>query len=209
MARIKRVPRGRPLIDVFLNIPYDWRFERLYLAYVAGVSAFGLIPHATLEIPGSERRLDRILSLLRSCSFSLHDLSRVELDRKVPVTPRFNMPFELGLAVALDKSGARRHQWLVFEAVVHRVSKSLSDLGGTEVYVHDGTIPGVFRELCNAFVRRGRQPTVPQMTRIYRDVRKSLPGILQRSGAKDPYQARAFQDICYVARASADRDMAT
>src|SRR5450755_54740 len=46
--------------SVFLNLPYDARFRSLFLAYVAGTSAFGLIPRATLEIPGSARRLDRI-----------------------------------------------------------------------------------------------------------------------------------------------------
>src|SRR5271169_1377497 len=81
---------------VFLNIPYDKKFEPLYLAFIAGLSGFGLIPQAVLQIPESERRLDRIFSLIRRCKISFHDLSRVELDRKPPPTPRFNMPFELG-----------------------------------------------------------------------------------------------------------------
>src|SRR3990172_8733861 len=80
---------------VFLNIPYDEKFEPLYLAFIAGLCGFGLIPVAVLEIPESERRLDRIFSLIRRCKISFHDLSRVELDRKRPPTPRFNMPFEL------------------------------------------------------------------------------------------------------------------
>jgi hypothetical protein len=50
--------------SVFLNIPYDSAFENLYLAYIAGVSSFGLKPRAALEIPSSERRLDRILELI-------------------------------------------------------------------------------------------------------------------------------------------------
>ena len=41
---------------VFLNIPYDEDFEPLYLAFIAGLSGFGLIPHAVLEIPTNERR---------------------------------------------------------------------------------------------------------------------------------------------------------
>ena len=69
---------------------------------MAGLSALGLFPRATLEIPGGERRLDRIFDLIQTCASSLHDLSRVELDQKRPITPRFNMPFELGLAVAWD-----------------------------------------------------------------------------------------------------------
>jgi hypothetical protein len=64
---------------VFLNIPYDQAFENLYLAYIAGLSAFGLIPRATLEIPTSQRRLERILKLIRECAYSIHDLSRVHM----------------------------------------------------------------------------------------------------------------------------------
>jgi hypothetical protein len=89
----------------FLNVPYDSKFENLYLAFIAGLCGFGLIPHATLEIAGSQRRLDRIVSLIRRCEFSFHDLSRVELDPIAPRTARFNMPFELGLAMAIKSQG--------------------------------------------------------------------------------------------------------
>ena len=102
----------RPRIEpksVFLNIPYDTAFQRLYLAYIAGLSAFGLTPRATLEIPGGERRLDRIFELIQSCRYSIHDLSRVQLDRRPPVTPRFNMPFEFGLVTAWTKLFPQAH----------------------------------------------------------------------------------------------------
>ena len=92
--------RRRERYSAFLNIPYDSAFENLYLAYIAGLSAFGLIPRATVEIPTSQRRLERILNLIQECAYSIHDLSRVQLDVKAPRVPRFNMPFELGLAVA-------------------------------------------------------------------------------------------------------------
>jgi hypothetical protein len=44
----------------FLNVPYDRRYQRLYLAFIAGLSAFGLAPRVTIELGGSQRRLDRI-----------------------------------------------------------------------------------------------------------------------------------------------------
>ena len=131
--------------DVFLNIPYDHRFENLYLAYITGLNCFGLVPRATLEIPGGARRLDRIWELLKGCPYSLHDLSRVQLDRTPPCTPRFNMPFELGLALAWERISSPKHHWFVFETAKHRVSKSLSDLGGTDVYIHGRVIAGITR----------------------------------------------------------------
>ena len=186
---------------VFLNIPYDDAFENLLLAYIAGISAFGFTPRATLEIPFSRRRLERIKTLISASQYSIHDLSRVQLDRAAPRTPRFNMPFELGLTVGISRAN---HAWIVCETRRHRVKKSLSDLDGTDVYVHDGTVRGVLRELCNAFVRTRRQPTVKQMLQIYRILRSRFAGILHAAGASDPYNARVFRDLCVLASAAAD-----
>ncbi len=183
--------------EVFLNIPYDPQFSRLYSAYIAGLSAMSLVPRATLEISGN-RRLDRIVSLLESCAYSIHDLSRVQLDRKAPRTPRFNMPFELGLAVAWSHVHPG-HRWYVFEAAERRLAKSLSDLDGTDPYIHGGTVSGVMREVCNAFLSPGEKPTVPQMMRMYRELRRNSQRILQDAGAHSIFTARVFSDLCLAA----------
>jgi hypothetical protein len=191
---------------VFLNIPYDRPFSPLFLAYIAGIRAFGLVPRATLEIPGSARRLDRIIALIKSCRYSVHDLSRVELDPTLPPTPRFNMPFELGLAVALDASlSPKRHTWYVFETAPWRIQKSLSDLNGTDAYVHGGTVDGVLRELAKAFVRIKKQPTVGRMQSIYEKILEALPKFLADAGSEDPFQARVFQDLSIYAAVIADQ----
>src|SRR5260370_36746802 len=101
--------------EVLLNIPYDKKFERLFLAYIAGISAYGMVPRATLEITDSSRRLEKILKLERSCTYSVHDLSRVQLDPDKPRVPRFNMPFELGLCVAdANRKYNQKPNWFVF-----------------------------------------------------------------------------------------------
>ncbi len=190
--------------SVFLNIPYDPPFKNLYLAYIAGVSAFGLKPRAALEITTSTRRLERILARIQECEYSVHDLSRVELDRTAPSTPRFNMPFELGLTVSLEKFKIRGHQWVVFESMKFRLKKSLTDLDGTDPYIHDGTIRGLFRELGNAFVRNQNQPSVEEMMKVYRTLRVNSKNILRRAGAKDPFNASVFRDLGVLASATAD-----
>ena len=83
---------------VFLNAPYDKEFEPLFLAYIVGVLGFGLIPRAALEIGGAGNRIDRIVGMIKGCGLSIHDLSRVQLSSRPPHLPRFNMPFELGMA---------------------------------------------------------------------------------------------------------------
>ncbi len=80
-------PAGLPLArdkSVFLNVPYDPAFEKLFLAYIAAISAYGFNPRATLEIPFGERRPDRILALISRLQHSIHDLSGVQPDRKAP-----------------------------------------------------------------------------------------------------------------------------
>jgi hypothetical protein len=197
------VPKQRPRANVFLNLPYDPQFEHLFLSYICAIHAYGMDPRVTLEIPGGARRLDRIFGLIQSCEYSVHDMSHVQLDRAKPRTPRFNMPFELGLAVAWEMMGSGRHMWFVMEAMNYRLTKSLSDLNGTDPYIHGGTVDGVFREMGNALVRKGRQPSVVQMWSIYREVRGKIPAILKRCGTPSVFQARVFEEISFAANVAA------
>ena len=208
MTRPARKPPKRNASPeaVFLNIPYDDRFKNLLLAYIAGICAFGFSPRATLEIPFGKRRLERIRTLIESSQYSIHDLSRVLLDRTAPRTPRFNMPFELGLTLGINDP---QHSWIVCESKPHRIKKSLSDLDGTDAYIHEGTVRGVFRELCNAFVRIRRQPTVAEMMTIYRILRANFRSILRAAGQKNAFNARVFRDLCVLASAAADRIVRT
>ncbi len=200
--------RTRRETAAFLNVPYDDSFRDLFLAYVAGLTAFGLTPRATLEIPGGERRLERIVQLIADCRYSFHDLSRVELDTRRPPTPRFNMPFELGLTVSWERFSPEPHTWFVLEIRNRRVAKSLSDLAGTDVYIHDGKPYGVFRELGNALVRADAQPSAETFKFLYRALRRNVPDLLGRIGARSLFEARALKELVVAARALAARRVA-
>jgi hypothetical protein len=201
------VPKSQSaLVEVFLNVPYDKKFEKLFLAYICGTASLGLTPRTTLEIRKSSDRLDKLLNLIRSCQYSIHDLSRVQLDQSAPRTPRFNMPFELGLAVAWSRiSKNDEHQWFVCESVNHRLQKSLSDLNGVDPKIHGGRVGDVFVELRNMFTRPGRQPSVQQMWAIYREVRRRLSSILRQAGANSLYNFSVFRELYLTARASTDK----
>src|SRR6266581_9443556 len=94
---------------------FIWRLSR-------GYAGLGCVPVRWSRFPARpQRRLERIRELLTRCRFSFHDLSRVELSNG---TPRFNMPFELGLAV--ETSHRQEHQWFVLEARPFRLQRSLS-----------------------------------------------------------------------------------
>jgi hypothetical protein len=183
----------------FLNIPYDQQFRKLYLAYIVGLTALGFVPRATLGVPKDARRLERIFSLIQGCRYSVHDLSRIQLDRKAPRAPRFNMPFELGLAVAWTNLNPRSHSWVGCDSVPHRPLKSLSDLNGTDFHIHGGTVKGLLGALCNAFVSRGERPTVPRMFRAYLRLREASAALQADAGAPDLFQARVFADLVVAA----------
>jgi hypothetical protein len=192
----------RPQVEqdsVFLNVPYDDAFKDAFVSYLCGLVALGLTPRATLAIPGGVTRLDRIFELIQSCRYSLHDLSRVELDLSDPPTPRFNMPMELGMTVAWAKLYPKRHTWFIFETRVRRTQKSISDLSGTDCNIHGGTVEGVMRELCNAFVRRSDRAMVPQMLALNEAVKIGLPSLMRSTGAASLFEARIFEDIVTLA----------
>jgi hypothetical protein len=61
--------------------------------------------------------LDKICRIIRECPYSVHDISRTELDAGSGL-PRFNMPFELGLVLGAKRFGGRalgRKKTLIFD----------------------------------------------------------------------------------------------
>jgi len=153
-----------------------------------------LLPRATLEIPGPTRRLDRILELIAACRYSFHDLSRVQLSRTG--APRFNMPFEAGLAVAIARSRPD-HQWFLLEARAHRIQKTLSDLSGTDPYIHRNSPRQLLVALTDALVRVARQPTLDELDEVFQLLRTEANAIQRSHGTL--FGARAFRDLVVVA----------
>jgi hypothetical protein len=188
---------------VFLNIPYDEEFRSLYIAYIVGLYLLGLVPHIAAEIPGGERRLNRIFALIKSCRYSIHDLSRVELSTPPPAAPRFNMPLELGMTITWANLYPSRHTWFVWESERYRLQRSASDLNGTDPYVHNGTAEGVLRELRNAF-QRDRTPSVPKMLTVYNFFNNNLDAILHNNGTHNPYDRSVFTELCWLSKNFAD-----
>ncbi|MGA7414967.1 MAG: hypothetical protein WBW33_31145 [Bryobacteraceae bacterium] len=111
------------------------------------------------------------------------------------------MPFELGLVLGwLQTNRKSSHTWFLFESVKRRISKSLSDLDGTDPYIHDEKPKGVLRELGNALVRNADQPTMAQMYLVYRRIKIASPLIMKNAGAKSLFEARVFRQLVVLAR---------
>jgi nitroreductase len=114
------------------------------------------------------------------------------------------MPFELGLAVAREKSNPTKHTWFVLESKAYRIQKSLSDLNGTDPQIHGGQVSGVMRELSNIFRRPANQPTVPEMMSTFNAISRRWAKILAEAGTTSLFEAKAFQDLCYEAKVAAE-----
>lgn len=197
-------------LNVFINIPFDSQYEPLYIALIVGLVGIGLIPRSSLEVPivtrGGRRprgRLRRIFELLRSCEFSLHDLSRVQLSSSAPRCPRFNMPFEAGLAVALSWSG-NKNRWYILEARDYRLQKSLSDLNGHDPFIHGGSVQGVLVALTDIFPGQRHQPDPTQLLSLYRRVRKASAK-LKRSYRNNLFGPSCFRQLIAISQLMARR----
>lgn len=186
----------------FINLPYAKRYEKVYLAFIAGVAGYGLVPTAAVRDPASNYQLDRILGLITAAQYSFHDLSWMSLDRTAPRTPHLNMAFELGLAIALSRRPKVKHEWFVFDTVPHRMDKALSDLGGIPPRIHDMSPQSVLRNLMSALARQRHQPTLANLLAIYADVEKMARQI-KRDYSNDLFDTRPFADLAYVATETA------
>lgn len=190
----------------FINVPYSKRYERVYLAFIAGVSAYGLVPTAAVRDPSSRFQLERIYDLISAAQYSFHDLSFMSLDRRTPRTPRLNMAFELGLAVAISRTAGANHQWFVFDTVPYRLDKALSDLGGIRPRIHDRSPESVLRALMNVLGRLTDRPTFSDLLNVYREVEKGARRI-KRNYSLDLFDTKPFAELIFIASETAERSM--
>ena len=146
---------GRDPRRVFLNVPFDTAYEPIFIGLVAALVHLGKRPTTVLELGGGDApRLDRLLEQISGTGFSVHDLSRVRLSgRGRGAVPRFNMPFELGLAVAVARLRKHEptHAFALLESRPYRLQRSLSDMNGYDPKIHYGTRSGAVRCMFEIF----------------------------------------------------------
>jgi hypothetical protein len=189
------LPHKTRIESVFLNIPYDVGFEKLYLAYIVGLTQLGLAINAALAVP-NQGRLGTIVGLIDKSDMSIHDLSRIEVSRGVP---RFNMPVELGLALYCSHTTKGRHRVFIFERKRYRAQRSTSDVNGIDPQIHNGTVKGLMSALRNIFRQPQDVTTVPEMLASYRAVKQKIRELRRNAGSKSLFEAAIFQDLTLAA----------
>lgn len=150
----KKKVKTDPAKSVFMNFPYDDKFDRLLNAIFFAAVCCGFVPRSALEWnEEGGPRLPRIMDGLDTSKYSIHDLSRYQGEGEEKLA-RFNMPLELGMAVALShiKKGEQMmpHRWLaLIPEGDELLNKVISDLSGYDQNVkkYDGTEKSVVQKV--------------------------------------------------------------
>jgi len=138
---------------VFVNCPFDSKFKPLFDAIIFTIHDLGFQARHALIDDSSVVRVERIAREIASAKYSLHDVSRVELGKNK--LPRFNMPFETGIAYAVHAMSPYRwdHHIGILDAIAYQHNASISDLAGLDTKVH-GESPDEAIRCVREFLRR-------------------------------------------------------
>lgn len=142
----------RPELSVFINCPFDADYEPLLSTVVFTTVCSGFIPRSALETGTvAQPRMQRICSALLSSRYSIHDLSRCRGEGEERLA-RFNMPLELGIAMAKKFLATDEHDWLVLVPEGHEYVRFVSDLAGYDPKQHvetpESLVPPLMSWLC-------------------------------------------------------------
>lgn len=140
---------------VFINCPFDEDYEPLLQAILFCIVYLGFQRRiATESIDSGALRLERIKTLIETCRYSIHDLSRCQAARPGEHY-RLNMPFELGIDYGCRQFGAGRNKSkkiLVLEERAYRYQAVISDLAGCDIAAHGGDFERAVRKVRNWLV---------------------------------------------------------
>lgn len=180
--------------SVFLNVPFDESYEKLFTAILLALVAIGRTPRSVLEIPDTgQGRLQRLKKIISHCRFSIHDLSRVG----IPV--RFNMPFELGLAHSSKRTNPK-HGIIILERVDFRFERGLSDLKGAEVSVHHGSPKQAIDCILNILQKTGQGTSPDDVYDIWRFLYWPWVKVIKSKGGRNTiYRRSAFKELVTIA----------
>lgn len=169
---------------VFLNVPFDPRYDPFLRALVFTVHDCGFVARCAREVDNSGQvRLSKIYELMSESKYGIHDISRTSLDR-VHRLPRFNMPLELGIflgAVQFGKGRQREKSCLILDREPFRYQKYCSDIAGQDVRAHhnrlDEAVKSVRNWLSSHLTERIQVPGHTKIFARYLGFRRELPAI--------------------------------
>jgi hypothetical protein len=172
--------------NVFVNCPFDDEYTPIFEAIVFTIQSCGFRTMcARSRLNSSEVRLQKILELIGDCRYSIHDLSRTQLDQTTAL-PRFNMPLELGIDIGCRAygSGYRQKSFLIFDRDRFRFQTYVSDIAGQDIGHHDddpNRAIGQVRDWLRTEAGLTGLPGAKAMQSKYAEFRNTLPSMCEEN----------------------------
>lgn len=166
--------------NVFINCPYDESYFPLLKTLIFAIKKIGFSPRLALErFDSSEVRLEKIVELILSSKFSIHDLSRIKASKKGEYF-RLNMPLELGLDLGCKNFHSdlkyRGKRFLILEMEKYGLHKAMSDMSFADCKCHKGSERELVYEIREWFIELGFK-NIPPGSRIWDDYNDFLTNI--------------------------------
>jgi hypothetical protein len=188
--RNPKIPLRDPDKSVFINCPYDEDFQPLFDSIVFATVACGFTPRSAIDTGGvSDSRIERIRKAMFDSRYSIHDLSRCRGEGTSSLA-RFNMPLELGFAMARRFLDEDSHDWLVLVPNEHEYLKFISDLGAFDPKRHNGTTESIVPPVVNWLKTRPNAPLSPFPDTVIAQLPEYLERLAElrsRSGGELPW----------------------
>jgi hypothetical protein len=138
--------------NVFVNCPFDDEYRLLLRPLLFTISYLGFRPRIALEeLDSGAPRIEKIIDLIRTSRYAIHDLSRLQARRRGEYY-RLNMPLELGIDVGcrlFSRSPQTLKRCLILEEQRYRYQSAISDLSGSDIAVHSGSAEVLVTEVRN------------------------------------------------------------
>ena len=138
--------------NVFVNCPFDDEYRPLLRPLLFTISYLGFQPRIALEeLDSGAPRIQKIVNLIRSSRYAIHDLSRLQA-RQQGEFYRLNMPLELGIDVGcrvFGRAPLNLKRCLILEVQRYRYQAAISDLAGCDIAVHGGSEEAIVTEVRN------------------------------------------------------------
>lgn len=149
--------------SVFINCPFDDEFAPILQAISFCVVYLGFHPRLAPENPDNAvSRLDRVVELIRSSRYGIHDLTRCRAEEAGEYA-RMNMPFELGMDFACRTFSTGRlseKTILVLERSQRDYQRALSDISGWDIRYHRGDFERAVRHVRSWLIAQAGAPAI-------------------------------------------------
>jgi hypothetical protein len=186
--------------DVFINCPFDDSYAALFRSIVFAIFACGYRSRCALEDNDSGTlRFDKLKAMIQRCDLGIHDLSGTELSQQTS-TPRFNMPFELGLFLGARHFGGVRQKQkraLVLAESRAKWAPTISDLAGVDPVFHGNRpakVIGAVRDFLGKGPNGARLPGEEAIAADFERFEEDLPR-LARAARQTLSEARRYANF--------------